>query len=56
MISDGGGEPRGEIAAEINQNDLCQCRDLGADDYISKPFQALEILEVVEACLAKNSQ
>jgi two-component system, OmpR family, alkaline phosphatase synthesis response regulator PhoP len=44
------------LTAKAEQNDLCRGRDLGADDYITKPFQPMEILEAVEAGLAKNSQ
>ncbi|MBC5796119.1 response regulator [Anabaena aphanizomenioides LEGE 00250] len=43
------------LTAKANRNDLRQGMGLGADDYISKPFETFEILEAVKARLERHS-
>jgi two-component system, OmpR family, alkaline phosphatase synthesis response regulator PhoP len=43
------------LTAKAERNDFRQAMDLGADDYISKPFEPFEILQAVEARLERHS-
>ncbi|MBK1987201.1 response regulator [Sphaerospermopsis aphanizomenoides BCCUSP55] len=43
------------LTAKAERHDFRQGMDLGADDYISKPFESAEILHAVEARLERNS-
>ncbi|MFM5887966.1 MAG: response regulator [Dolichospermum sp.] len=43
------------LTAKANRNDLRQGMCLGADDYITKPFEPTEILQAVKARLQKRS-
>ncbi|MBD1214439.1 MAG: response regulator transcription factor [Dolichospermum sp.] len=43
------------LTAKANRSDLRQGMCLGADDYITKPFEPLEILQAVKARLQKRS-
>ncbi len=42
------------LTAKAERNDLLQGMDLGADAYITKPFEPLEILEAVKASLERH--
>lgn len=44
------------LTAKIDKNDLRTGMNLGADDYIMKPFYGLDLLKVVEIRLKKNEQ
>ncbi|MTJ13244.1 response regulator [Anabaena sp. UHCC 0187] len=43
------------LTAKIERNDLRQGMSLGADDYITKPFEPFEILQAVKARLERHS-
>ncbi|WP_027402961.1 response regulator [Aphanizomenon flos-aquae] len=43
------------LTAKAERNDFRQSMNLGADDYITKPFQPREILEAVNARLKRHS-
>ncbi|WP_071189704.1 response regulator [Trichormus sp. NMC-1] len=43
------------LTAKIGRNDLRQGMGLGADDYITKPFEPFEILQAVTARLERHS-
>ena len=43
------------LTAKVERNDLRQGMGLGADDYITKPFEPFEILQAVNARLERHS-
>jgi DNA-binding response OmpR family regulator len=43
------------LTAKTERSDIRQGMGLGADDYITKPFEPLEILEAVKSRLARHS-
>ncbi|MBP0017037.1 MAG: EAL domain-containing protein [Cyanobacteria bacterium SBLK] len=43
------------LTAKADRTDLRQGMELGADDYLTKPFTPRELLQAVETCLAKRA-
>jgi DNA-binding response OmpR family regulator len=44
------------LTARSDKSDIRKGMDLGADDYLTKPFEGIELLKAVEACLAKKER
>lgn len=44
------------LSARGNENDKVRCLDLGADDYITKPFGTNELLARVRAVMRRNKE
>lgn len=44
------------LTAKAEKSDYRKCMNLGADDYLTKPFEEMELLEAVDIRLKKNQQ
>lgn len=44
------------LTAQVDKNDIRKGMTAGADDYLTKPFDSIELLKAVEACLLKKQR